>query len=89
MDELAAMGSRLATEIDHTSEEVKSNEKALQTAEALREKQVAEYQADEQAGGPKRGLRGLEKDERRRKSIGKRVESWDFDRISPLGTRIC
>jgi len=47
VDELTATGSRLASEITHAEEEVSSNVKALESAEALREKQLAEFQADE------------------------------------------
>jgi len=46
MDELTATSSRLATEIAVAEEEVSNNEKALQSAQALREKQVTEFKSD-------------------------------------------
>mmetsp|Transcript_67653 Transcript_67653/g.111288 ORF Transcript_67653/g.111288 Transcript_67653/m.111288 type:complete len:290 (+) Transcript_67653:28-897(+) len=46
MDELTATSSRLATEIAVAEEEVSNNEKALQSAQALREKQLTEFKAD-------------------------------------------
>ncbi|CAK9080052.1 unnamed protein product [Durusdinium trenchii] len=47
VEELGATSSRLATEITHAKEEISSNQAALKTAEELRKKQVAEFQADE------------------------------------------
>lgn len=46
MDELTATSSRLATEIAVAEEEVSNNEKALQSAQALREKQFTEFKSD-------------------------------------------
>ena len=46
MDELTATSSRLATEIAVSEEEVSNNEKALQSAQALRAKQLTEFKAD-------------------------------------------
>ena len=47
VDELTATSSRLTSEITHTEDEVSSNEKALESAEALRSKQLTEFAADE------------------------------------------
>lgn len=47
VDELMASSSRLAAEITHGEEEISSNEKALESAEALRTKQQTEFEADE------------------------------------------
>ena len=47
VDELTATSSRLTSEITHAEDEVSSNEKALEAAEALRTKQVTEFEADE------------------------------------------
>jgi len=46
MDELTETSSRLATEIAVAEEEVSNNEKALQSAQALREKQFTEFKSD-------------------------------------------
>ena len=40
-----------STFFGHVQEEVSSNVKALESAEALREKQLAEFQADEKVPG--------------------------------------
>mmetsp|Transcript_61556 Transcript_61556/g.97610 ORF Transcript_61556/g.97610 Transcript_61556/m.97610 type:complete len:654 (-) Transcript_61556:81-2042(-) len=47
VDELTATSSRLTSEITHTEDEVSSNEKALESAETLRSKQLTEFAADE------------------------------------------
>lgn len=47
VDELMASSSRLAAEITHGEEEISSNEKALESAEAMRTKQQTEFEADE------------------------------------------
>ena len=48
VDELVAMSSRLESEISRGAEELSGNEKALQTADALRSKQLEAYEADAQ-----------------------------------------
>merc|ERR1719359_1393694 len=47
IEELTALSARLNTEIKNLENEIKENQEALDTATAIREKQLAEFQAEE------------------------------------------